>query len=119
MSSAVGAHPPGGLHQEPEPTSSDPAFGHPAKFIGTSYAQDEAQALAARLGWAVAADGPRWRRVVASPRPRELAEIDTVRALVDAGVLVVCGGGGGVPVVRWSGRAPASCPAWKPSSTRT
>ena len=79
---------------------SDPAFGHPAKFIGTSYDRDEAEALAARLGWTVAADGPRWRRVVASPRPRGLAEIETVRSLADAGVLVVCGGGGGVPVVR-------------------
>jgi carbamate kinase len=79
---------------------SDPAFGHPTKFIGASYGQDEAQALAARLGWAIAADGPRWRRVVPSPRPLGLVEIDTVRALADAGVLVVCGGGGGVPVAR-------------------
>ena len=47
----------------------DPAFGHPTKFIGASYGQGEAQALAARLGWTIAADGPRWRRVVASPRP--------------------------------------------------
>jgi carbamate kinase len=78
----------------------DPAFGQPAKFIGASYGEGEARALAARLGWAVAADGPRWRRVVASPRPLELVEIETVRALVDAGVLVVCGGGGGVPVAR-------------------
>jgi carbamate kinase len=79
---------------------SDPAFGHPTKFIGASYGKDEAQALAARLGWAIAADGPRWRHVVASPRPLGLVEIDTVRALADAGVLVVCGGGGGVPVAR-------------------
>ena len=79
---------------------SDPAFGHPTKFIGASYDQDEAHALAARLGWAIAADGPRWRRVVASPRPLGLVEIETVHALADAGVLVVCGGGGGVPVVR-------------------
>ena len=79
---------------------SDPAFGSPSKFIGAGYGRDEAQALAARLGWAIAADGPRWRRVVASPRPRGLVEIDTVRSLVDAGVLVVCGGGGGVPVAR-------------------
>jgi carbamate kinase len=79
---------------------SDPAFGRPTKFIGTSYDHDEAQALAARRGWTVAADGPRWRRVVASPRPQGLAELETVRSLVDAGVLVVCGGGGGVPVVR-------------------
>src|SRR5580658_3147661 len=73
---------------------------HPAKFIGASYDQGEAQALAARLGWTIAADGPRWRRVVASPRPLGLVEIETVRSLADAGALVVCGGGGGVPVVR-------------------
>jgi carbamate kinase len=79
---------------------SDPAFGHPTKFIGASYGKEEAEALAARLGWAIAADGPRWRRVVASPRPLGLVEIETVRALADAGVLVVCGGGGGVPVTR-------------------
>jgi len=79
---------------------SDPAFGHPAKFIGAGYGEDEARALAARLGWTIAADGPRWRRVVASPRPLGLVEIETIRSLVDAGVLVVCGGGGGVPVAR-------------------
>jgi carbamate kinase len=78
----------------------DPAFGSPTKFIGAGYGEDEARALAARLGWAIAADGPRWRRVVASPRPQGLVEIETVRSLVDAGVLVVCGGGGGVPVAR-------------------
>jgi carbamate kinase len=79
---------------------SDPAFGHPTKFIGAGYDQGEAQAMAARLGWTIAADGPRWRRVVASPRPLGLVEIETVRSLADAGALVVCGGGGGVPVVR-------------------
>ena len=79
---------------------SDPAFGHPTKFIGASYDQSQAQALADRLGWTIAADGPRWRRVVASPRPLRLVEIETVRSLAAAGVLVVCGGGGGVPVVR-------------------
>jgi len=79
---------------------SDPAFGHPSKFIGASYDQGEAQALAARLGWTIAPDGPRWRRVVASPKPLGLVEIATVRSLADAGALVVCGGGGGVPVVR-------------------
>jgi carbamate kinase len=79
---------------------SDPAFGHPTKFIGASYDKSEAQALAARLGWTIAADGHRWRRVVASPRPLGLVEIETVRSLADAGVLVVCGGGGGVPVIR-------------------
>ena len=63
---------------------SDPAFGNPAKFIWASYERDEAQALAARLGWTIAADGPRWRRVVASPRPQGLVEIQTTRSLADA-----------------------------------
>jgi carbamate kinase len=79
---------------------SDPAFGNPTKFIGASYDKDEARSLATRRGWTIAADGSRWRRVVASPRPLGLVEIETVRSLADAGVLVVCGGGGGVPVVR-------------------
>jgi carbamate kinase len=78
----------------------DPAFGTPSKFIGASYREDQAHTLAARLGWTIAADGPRWRRVVASPRPLGMVEIEAVRALADAGVLVVCGGGGGIPVAR-------------------
>jgi carbamate kinase len=78
----------------------DAAFGNPTKFIGASYDEGEARARAERLGWTIAADGPRWRRVVASPRPLGLVEIETVRSLADAGVLVVCGGGGGVPVAR-------------------
>ncbi len=79
---------------------SDPAFSNPSKFVGTSYDKSEAQTLAARLGWTIAADGPHWRRVVASPRPLALVEIETIRSLADAGMLVVCGGGGGVPVMR-------------------
>jgi len=78
----------------------DPAFSHPAKFIGPVYEEMHARLLAARLGWSVAADGPNWRRVVPSPRPLGLVEIDTIRALADAGTLVVCGGGGGIPVTR-------------------
>jgi carbamate kinase len=78
----------------------DPAFGHPAKFIGPVYDEPAARAAAAQLGWSVAADGPEWRRVVPSPRPLGLVEIDTIRALADAGTLVVCGGGGGIPVSR-------------------
>jgi carbamate kinase len=100
LSNAGVAQPPVCVLSQTVVDASDPAFGHPSKFIGASYGQDEARALAARLGWTVAADGPRWRRVVASPRPLGLVEIETVRSLADAGVLVVCGGGGGVPVVR-------------------
>jgi carbamate kinase len=81
----------------------DPAFGNPTKFVGASYDESQAQALAASQGWTIAADGPRWRRVVASPKPLGLVEIETVRSLAEAGVLVVCGGGGGVPVIRSSG----------------
>ena len=62
-----------------------------------------AQHLAAERGWSVAADGEGWRRVVASPAPREILELQTIRTLVEAGVLVVCAGGGGIPVI--AGRA--------------
>jgi carbamate kinase len=82
--------------------AADPAFANPTKFIGASYDKDQARTLAANLGWTIAADGSHWRRVVASPRPLGLVEIDTVRSLAEAGALVVCGGGGGVPVIRSS-----------------
>jgi carbamate kinase len=77
---------------------SDPAFGHPTKFVGPVYAEHEARELAERHGWAIAPDGDRWRRVVASPAPLRIVEREVVDRLVTAGVLVVCAGGGGVPV---------------------
>ncbi|MGX6607021.1 carbamate kinase [Micromonosporaceae bacterium Da 78-11] len=78
----------------------DPAFTNPTKFIGPHYTPDRARQLAAQHGWAVAADAAAdWRRVVASPLPRRIVEIETISRLVDAGVLVICGGGGGAPVV--------------------
>jgi len=78
----------------------DPAFADPTKFVGPVYAREQAAALAAERGWTVRQDGPSWRRVVPSPRPRRIVETRVVRALVEAGTLVVCAGGGGVPVVR-------------------
>lgn len=78
----------------------DPAFGDPSKFIGPMYTEDRANELATANGWTVKQDGTKWRRVVASPVPLELIEIDVINQLLDAGVLVVCGGGGGAPVVR-------------------
>ena len=79
---------------------SDPAFGAPTKFIGPVYStRGEADAVAAARGWTVAADGAGWRRVVASPEPVSIVELDLIRLLVEAGVTVVCAGGGGVPVV--------------------
>ena len=77
----------------------DPAFERPEKFIGPVYERAHAERLAAERGWAVAADGNFWRRVVASPEPRSIVELQTIRLLVNAGVLVVCAGGGGIPVV--------------------
>jgi carbamate kinase len=78
--------------------ANDPAFGHPTKPIGPTYGKQEAHAIATDLGWSVAQDGRGYRRVVASPEPHTIVELGTIRLLVDAGVLVVCGGGGGIPV---------------------
>ena len=78
----------------------DPAFHSPAKFIGPVYEERRAHRLAAARGWSVRPDGEHWRRVVPSPEPRSIVELPTIRLLAEAGVLVVCTGGGGVPVVR-------------------
>jgi len=77
----------------------DPAFEHPTKFIGRNYAEREARDLASAFGWAVAPDGPSWRRVVASPTPIGVVEEPSLRTLIDSRAIVVCGGGGGVPVI--------------------
>ena len=82
-----------------EPT--DPAFDRPTKPIGPTYAdRGAAGAAAARSRWAIARDGEAWRRVVASPEPRAIVELEPIRLLLAAGVIVICAGGGGVPVVR-------------------
>lgn len=79
----------------------DPAFSHPTKPIGPFYDQHLAERLASERGWVVAADADRgWRRVVPSPIPLEVVEEAVIRSLIDAGSIVVAGGGGGVPVVR-------------------
>lgn len=79
--------------------AADPAFGVPTKFIGRSYSRAVAADLADRNGWTIAADGGGWRRVVASPEPRRIVEAVSIRELIDAGTIVICGGGGGAPVV--------------------
>jgi carbamate kinase len=77
----------------------DPAFATPTKPVGPFYEGSEARRLAVERGWTVADDAGRgWRRVVASPRPVEVLGAGNVRRLVDAGVVVIAGGGGGVPV---------------------
>ncbi len=77
----------------------DPAFMRPTKPIGPVYEREEAERLAAERDWTIAPDGAKWRRVVPSPEPRRILEIDVIRQLVTAGVVVVCAGGGGIPVV--------------------
>ena len=77
----------------------DPAFAHPAKFVGPIYDQQTARRLAAERGWQVRQDGSAWRRVVPSPEPAEIVELGLIRALARDGAIVICSGGGGIPVV--------------------
>lgn len=77
----------------------DPAFSHPTKFVGSVYDRARAHDLAEKNGWTVRADGAGWRRVVASPQPQGIVELDTARSLLEIGTTVVLAGGGGVPVV--------------------
>ncbi len=78
----------------------DPAFRCPTKFVGPAYQEDDARRLAMQRGWQVRQDGSSWRRVVASPEPRALVELPTIRTLLGDGAVVVCAGGGGIPVSR-------------------
>jgi carbamate kinase len=77
----------------------DPAFSLPTKFVGPMYEPRDARFLAHERGWAVAPDGEQWRRVVPSPQPKQIVELETIQLLVDNGVTVICAGGGGIPVV--------------------
>ena len=79
----------------------DPAFEHPTKPIGHFMTKEEADAAVASSGIQVMEDAGRgYRRVVASPKPAEIIEIDTVKDLLDAGEIVIASGGGGIPVIR-------------------
>lgn len=82
-----------------EVSPDDPAFQRPTKFVGPGYPKEQADALAAEQGWDFALDDDHWRRVVPSPRPRRVVQIDSVRRLLDAGHIVISTGGGGIPVV--------------------
>lgn len=83
-----------------EVNAADPAFATPTKFIGPVYNAAQAAALPQDNGWVMKADGAYLRRVVASPRPRRIIEAAAIKILVASGHLVICGGGGGIPVVR-------------------
>ena len=75
----------------------DSAFDRPTKPIGPVYKRAEAERLAASRGWSIARDGTGYRRVVASPVPLRIVEIEPIRHLVDHDVIVLCAGGGGIP----------------------
>ena len=83
----------------------DPAFADPTKPIGPFYDEERGLALEDERGWALREDAGRgWRRVVPSPRPLEVLELEAVRTLLQAGTIVVAAGGGGIPVVARSDR---------------
>lgn len=79
----------------------DKAFEKPTKPIGPFYDEEQARDVRAETGWTVVKDANRgWRRVVPSPMPIEVMEYEAIKAMADAGVLVIAVGGGGVPVIR-------------------
>jgi len=78
----------------------DPAFANPTKFVGPVYPAAQATKVASDYGWELRKDGDRWRRVVPSPEPTELLDITLIRQLRASGLIVICAGGGGVPVIR-------------------
>ncbi|TXH99010.1 MAG: carbamate kinase [Pseudomonas sp.] len=82
-----------------EVDGNDPAFSHPSKPIGPVYSREEAERLAAERGWSIAADGDKFRRVVASPRPQRIFEIRPIKWLLEKGSMVICAGGGGIPTL--------------------
>ncbi|WP_102223713.1 carbamate kinase [Acidimangrovimonas sediminis] len=78
----------------------DPSFAAPTKPIGPTYSESAARELAAANDWTIAPDGHGWRRVVASPEPVEVLEARAIGLLLAEGVIAICAGGGGIPVVR-------------------
>lgn len=76
----------------------DPAFKQPTKPIGPIYTKEEAERLSQTNGWTMASDNDKFRRVVASPNPQRILGLSALKTLIENGHLVVCCGGGGVPV---------------------
>ncbi|MDP6945635.1 MAG: hypothetical protein QF464_15910, partial [Myxococcota bacterium] len=92
----------------------DQAFEEPTKPIGNFYTDEEALVLSQEFGWLMVEDSRRgYRRVVASPSPVEIVQLNVIEQLLGAGTVVICCGGGGVPVIR------ARSAGSRPSSTRT
>ncbi len=77
----------------------DPAFLDPSKFVGPGYQRSEAEKISREKGWIFKKDGDSWRRVVPSPRPKRIFEIRPIQWLLEKGTVVICAGGGGIPVM--------------------
>jgi carbamate kinase len=78
----------------------DPAMSRPTKFVGPVYDEPSASRLTASHGWHMRKDGPSWRRVIPSPEPQQVVEHDMIELLLSIGAIVICAGGGGIPVTR-------------------
>ncbi len=85
----------------------DPAFADPTKFVGPVYDKQAADELASEKGWVFKQDGDQWRRVVASPMPKQIFALDPIKWLLEKNTVVICSGGGGIPT------------AYAPDGTRT
>lgn len=83
-----------------EVDENDPSFNNPTKYVGPVYQPEEEQVLKNQYGWQFKKDGKYLRRVVPSPKPQHILEIDTIKKLLTDDVIVICSGGGGIPVVK-------------------
>ncbi|WP_011583182.1 MULTISPECIES: carbamate kinase [Chelativorans] len=91
----------GTLLTQIEVDRNDPAFQRPEKPIGPIYGPEEAETVRKNHDWPLVEESPgKWRRVVASPLPGRITQIETIRLLVENGVIAICAGGGGIPVIR-------------------
>jgi carbamate kinase len=90
-----------------EVDADDPAFGNPTKPIGPLYDAGEARRLEAEKGWVFKPDGDSLRRVVPSPQPKRIFELEAIRALLEQGCVVLCAGGGGIPTIYTDEPSPA------------
>jgi len=83
-----------------EVNKNDPAFNNPSKPVGPIYSKEEAEELALKHGWIILPDGKNYRRVVPSPEPILIPDISVIEILLKHNIIVICAGGGGIPIVR-------------------